>query len=140
MLRDGEVIYLLRMVDDCCILTKNEKTTRYIFNIIGTKMSFHSEKEEDIIPFEYLGVVKYYNGVDIKQTSHYIEMNCENYIKWLNKTHGWEPQDKASPSDDEPTITAAASVDIPVNENVPHLLTKSEQGPPTVRERDSIVT
>ena len=55
---DEEVIYLLRMVDDCCILSKDEKTTRDIFNIIGTKMSFASEKKKGIVPFEFLGVVK----------------------------------------------------------------------------------
>ena len=73
--RDGEVIYLLRMVDDCCVLAKNEKTAKDIFNIIGTKMSFATEKKKDIVPFEFLDVVKDYNGVDIKQTSHYLEMS-----------------------------------------------------------------
>ena len=53
-------------------------------------------------------------------------MNCENYIKILNKTTGWEPKDQGSPTNDEPT-TAAASVDVPVNENVPTLLIKPEQ-------------
>ena len=86
--RDGEVIYLLRMVDDCCILSKDEKTAKDIFNIIGTKMSFVSEKKKGIVPFEFLGVVKDYNGVDIKQTSHYIEMSYENYIHCLSRTHG----------------------------------------------------
>ena len=79
-MRDGEVIYLLRMVDDCCVLSKDEKTAKDIFNIIGTKMSFASEKKKGIVPFKVLGVVKDYNGVDIKQTSHYIGISCENYI------------------------------------------------------------
>ena len=77
------------MVDDCCVLSKDKKTTKDIFNIIGTKMSFASEKKKGIVPFEFLGVVKDYNGVDIKQTSHYIEMSCENYIHRLARTHGW---------------------------------------------------
>ena len=47
-----------------------------IFDIICENVRFQSEKEEDIIPFEFLGVVNDYNGVDIKQTSHYIEMLC----------------------------------------------------------------
>ena len=86
--RDGEVIYLLRMVDDCYVLSMDEKTAKDIFNIIGTKMSFASEKKKGIVLFEFLGVVKDYNGVDIKQTSHYIEMSCENYIQCLARTHG----------------------------------------------------
>ena len=104
----------------------DETIAKDIYNIIGTKMSFPSEKEEGIVPFEYLGIVKDYNGVGIQQISHYTEMNCQNYIQRLNRTHGWDPQDKTSPSDDEPT-TSAASVDISVNENVPNLLTKPEQ-------------
>ena len=90
-------------------------------------MSFPSEKEEGIFPFEFLGIVKDNNGVGIQQASHYIEMNCQNYIQRLSRTYGWEPQDKTSPSDDEPTTAAAVSFDIPVNENVPNLLTKPEQ-------------
>ena len=78
--RDGEVIYLLRMVDDCYVLTKNEKTAKDIFNIIGTKMSFASEKKKDIVPFEFLDAVKDYNGVHIKQTSHYLEMSCDSNL------------------------------------------------------------
>ena len=80
IVRDSEVIYLLFMVDNMIAACVNEKTTKDIFNIIGEKMSFPSEKEEGIIPFEYLGVIKEYNIVDIKQTSHYIEIYCENYI------------------------------------------------------------
>ena len=82
--QDGEVIYLLRMVDDCCILCKNEKTAKDTFNIIGNKMSFASERKKGIVPFEFLGVVKDYNGVDIKQTSHCIGIFCENYVHHLS--------------------------------------------------------
>ena len=44
--RDGEVIYLLRMVDDCLLMCKDEKTAKDVFNIIGTKMSFATEKKK----------------------------------------------------------------------------------------------
>ena len=81
--RDEEVIYLLRMVDDCCILSKDEKTAKDIFNIIGTKMSFATEKEKGIVPFEFLGVVKDYNGVDIKQTSLTI-LECLVRVIYIN--------------------------------------------------------
>ena len=53
-----------------------KRLSKIFFNIIGKKISFPSEREKGIIPFEYFEVVKDYNGVDIKQTSHYIEMNC----------------------------------------------------------------
>ena len=38
----------------------------------------------------FLGVVNNYNGVDIKQTSRYIEMSYQKYIHCLCKSHGWE--------------------------------------------------
>ena len=44
-------------------------------------MRFTLEEKKGIVPFEFLGVVKDCNGVDIKQTSHYIDMSCESYIK-----------------------------------------------------------
>ena len=53
-------------------------------------MQFKSEREKGIIPFDFLGIFNDYNGVDIKQTSHYIEMSCQNYIQRLCKSHGWE--------------------------------------------------
>ena len=78
---DDEVVYILRQINDCIAQTKREETAKIIFNIIGTKMRFASKEKKGIIPFEYLGGVKDYNGVDIKQTSHYIGMSCESYIK-----------------------------------------------------------
>ena len=53
-------------------------------------MRFASEEKKGIIPFEYIGIVKDYNGVDLKQTSHYIGMSCESYIKRLYRSHDWE--------------------------------------------------
>ena len=62
---DGSLVYLLRQIDDCALACCDQKTTENIFNIIGTKMS--DEEEKGIIPFEFLGVICDYNGVDIKQ-------------------------------------------------------------------------
>ena len=53
-------------------------------------MRFDSEEKKGIIPFEYLGIVKDYNGVDLKQTLHYIGMSCESYIKRLYKLYDWD--------------------------------------------------
>ena len=53
-------------------------------------MRFASKEKKGIIPFEYLGIVKDYNGVDIKQTSHYFGMSCKSYIKRLYKSHNWD--------------------------------------------------
>ena len=50
-------------------------------------MRFKGEEEKGVITFEFLGVICDYNGVDIKQISHYIYMSCETYIKHLTKAY-----------------------------------------------------
>ena len=71
---DGNFVYLLWKIDHCACVCHVQKTAENIFNITGTKMKFKDEKEKFIIPFEFLGVICDYNGVDIKQTSHCIVM------------------------------------------------------------------
>ena len=51
--------------------------------------------EQGIVPFEFLGIVKDYNGVDITQTPNYVEMLCKNYISRLLKSHGWDTKSKS---------------------------------------------
>ena len=80
---DGEPVYLLPQIDDFLCGCRREETAENVFNTIGLKMRFDTEKEKGIIPFEYLGVVDDYNGVEIRKTEHYIEMLCENYINRL---------------------------------------------------------
>ena len=53
-------------------------------------MRFPLEEKKGIILFEFSGVVKDYNDIEIKQTSHYIDMSCESYINCLWKPHDWE--------------------------------------------------
>ena len=60
-----------------------------------------------------MGVVKDYNGVDIKQTSHYLEMSCENYIHCLSRTHGWVLVDN---NNDSSNNVSVASVEISEND------------------------
>jgi hypothetical protein len=43
----------------------DESIARNIYNIIGTKICPKTEEEEDIVPFEWVGIVEDYNGVDI---------------------------------------------------------------------------
>ena len=70
----------------------SKKTARNIFKILETKMRFKPEEEKGIIPFEFLRVVCDFNGVDIKQTSHCIDMSCETYIHHLSKSYVWETE------------------------------------------------
>ena len=57
-------------------------------------MQFDTEREQGIVPMEFLGIVNDYNGVEIKQTPYYIEMSCKNYINRFLWSHGWEKEDK----------------------------------------------
>ena len=67
--RDGQVQLLLRQIDDFCTGITSEKTSQELFNDIGIKIQFPSKKEDGTIPFEFLGVISDYNGVDIIQNS-----------------------------------------------------------------------
>jgi hypothetical protein len=40
----------------------DESIARNIYNIIGTKIRLKTEEEEDIVPFEWLGIVEDYNS------------------------------------------------------------------------------
>ena len=63
-----------------------------------------------------MGIVDDYNGVEIQQTEHYIEMFCENYINHLLRSHGLETPSKkiqnkkVEPDISSPTAAAIASL------------------------------
>ena len=76
-------------MDDFILGCENEKTAADIFDIIGTKLQFPSERLKGVVPFEYLGLVLDYNRVDIRQTKDYIEVHCSNFIDRLLKSHSW---------------------------------------------------
>ena len=93
--QDGETQLLLRQVDNFLLGVENEQSARNLFNDIGKKIQFPTEVEQGIVPFEFLGIVKDYNGVDITQTPDYVEMSCRNYISRLLKSHGWDTTPKS---------------------------------------------
>ena len=88
--KDGEIQLLLYQVDDFMLGITSKKAAQDLFNDIGIKIQFPSETEANIISFEFLGVGKDYNGVNIIQIPDYIEMSSKSYIDWLLKLHGWD--------------------------------------------------
>lgn len=84
---------MLYQDDDFLLATEINQFVRELFNDIGEKLQFSSEKESGIILFKFLGVVKDYNRVDIIQIPDYVEMSYNNFNAHLFKSHGW---DKAS--------------------------------------------
>ena len=85
---EGQVILILQQVDDFYTVCTNEQDAKNIYNLIGTKIQFHSEHDKGDILFEYVGLVKDSNGTDLVQIKNYIEMKYSNYINRFLKSHG----------------------------------------------------
>ena len=56
--RNREIQLLLSQMDNFMLRITNKKAARDLFNDIGIKIQFPSEAKANIIPFEFLGVVK----------------------------------------------------------------------------------
>ena len=102
---------MLWQVDDFLLACDSKETAIDIFDTIGLAIQFDAKKKSGIVPFDFLGVVKDYNGVDIKQTPHFIEMSCANYMQRLLKSHRWDTDSsKPLPSEMLPDCHFISSV------------------------------
>ena len=80
-------LLFLRQVDNCISACEDEDTAKEIFEIIGKQLQL---RNEDKIPFAYLGLTVDFNGVDIEQSSTHIMISCQNYIERMLRAHSWE--------------------------------------------------
>ena len=64
----GCTLLLLDQVEDVCCACTIEQDVKNIYNLIGTKIQFQSEREKGNISFEYLGLVQDYIATDLIQT------------------------------------------------------------------------
>jgi len=55
-------------------------------------------EKERCDPFSYLGLVSDFNGVDIEQSSEYIQISCFEYINPVLRTHKWDTPAQLKPS------------------------------------------
>ena len=78
--QDGETQLLLCQVDDILLGCENEQSAQNLFNDIKKKIKFPTEVKQGIVPFEFLGIVKDYNGVDITQTKSASHLELEPKI------------------------------------------------------------
>ena len=46
--------------------------------------------DESSAPFQYLGLLRDYNGLDVHQSRDHITISCASYISRVLKTHGWD--------------------------------------------------
>ena len=58
-----------------------------MYDIIGRKLQLPLEEEP---PFEYFGLIKDFNGIDVNQTKEYIQINCSDYIDRVLTSHDWQ--------------------------------------------------
>jgi hypothetical protein len=65
-----------------------------IYDIIGEKMKLPGE---DKVPFEKMGLLDDFNGIDVQQKAEYIELSCGNYIDRIMRSHGWETEANMKP-------------------------------------------
>lgn len=86
---EGRTMLLLCQVANFCCACNVEHDAKNIYNLIGTKIQFQSERDKGDVAFEYLGLVQDYNCTDLVQTKKYIKMNCSNYIARFLKSYCW---------------------------------------------------
>ena len=90
----GDNIYLLRQVDYFLLACSNESVTEYIYTKNGGSLQLTGESDK---PFSYLGLVEYFNGIDIEQSREYIQISCQNYIDRVIRSHHWNGQSSKFP-------------------------------------------
>ena len=105
---DGGIIVFLKQVDNFCTGTGyfNKQGAKNIYSFVVSKIQFQFEHDKGDMPFEYLGLVKNYNGADLVQSKRFIGMNCSNYINCSLKSYG---QDVTSDELDSTSTTVTNS-------------------------------
>ena len=83
----GKEVLFLRQVDDFACGAAEDETASALIRAINKRMK---------IEVKDLGILDRYNGVDIKQTAHYIRLSCEVYIDKIIKGHNWITDDMHS--------------------------------------------
>jgi hypothetical protein len=78
---DGDIILLLRQVDDFSIASTNPAHCEKVRQDIESRMQN---------PLNDLGVIKRFNGIDILQTRDFVKISCETYIDKIVSHHNWQ--------------------------------------------------
>lgn len=84
---DHGLILILRQVDDFLISAKTQAIAEEVRQQIQSKMT--NELND-------LGIIKRFNGMDIQQTRHFININCHTYIDKIISHHGWQNEKHAN--------------------------------------------
>ena len=77
---NGEEIFFLRQVDDFAISSASEETCKLLITLIQQQMSME---------VHHLGIIKWFNGVDVQQTKDFVQINVQTYIKKIISKATW---------------------------------------------------
>ena len=75
---DGESVLFLRQVDDFSVGTANESTYLKLCDLLDDLLTE---------PIKRLGLLNYFNGVDVEQTAEYIKLSSHTYIDKIIEHH-----------------------------------------------------
>jgi hypothetical protein len=76
----GNRIIFLRQVDDFAVAAHTQEAAAQLLTTINSKMR---------INLKALGIIDRFNGLDIKQSKHYVKITCDKYLYKMLKTHNW---------------------------------------------------
>ena len=85
--KNGELILILRVVDDFLVAAKTEEICDTIRQQIERKMAN---------PLNRLSIIRKYNGVNISQTKYYNHISAETYIARIVTHHNWHNNENIS--------------------------------------------
>jgi hypothetical protein len=76
----NDKILFLRQVDDFAVAASSPAKARQVITDIGTHL---------IVPLNDLGIIHKFNGVNIIQSRHFIQISCKDYLTKILQSHNW---------------------------------------------------
>ena len=73
---NGNLVLILRQVDDILVGCKEESLAKEITSKIGSLVAFQTERDKNDLPIEFFGLVDEFNGVDIDQFISHVSWGC----------------------------------------------------------------
>jgi hypothetical protein len=83
----GTLVLVCRQVDDYAIASASSSIADELIAFINSHVTTTNHGTGSP---SASGITSRYNGLNIHQTSHYIKLSCEVYLKRVLQTHGWE--------------------------------------------------
>lgn len=114
----GQLVLILRQVDDALMPCKDESMAREITGRIGKLIAFDAEIAEKDYPIEFFGLAGGFNGVGIDQFQDRIRVSARKCINRFLKAHGWgalSGKEKSDGSVEKPIFKDSMAISRPVS-------------------------